>query len=185
MAAPPHRVTVHTSWRGLAAAVASPLVLLVFAVMLLAARGPGPVANVALLFGLGLGAVTLYDYPRRTEFAPDGVHRVCMLRRQVLPWSEIVAIERTGGSAREALRRRGEHTPTPTTPRGGLVARGFGKRRFLLTDRVESRREFEDLQALMAELEVATSLRARRPSAEAPPTDLYRRKAGRPPEDRP
>ncbi|MBW3657288.1 MAG: hypothetical protein KY457_01525 [Actinobacteria bacterium] len=176
-------MTVHASWRGLAAAVASPLVLLGFAVSLLVLRGPGPVAIVALVLGLALATVTLLDYPRRTEFAPDGVHRVCMLRRHVLPWPELVAIERTGGSAREAFRRRDEHAAT--TPRGGLVARGAGKRRFLLTDRVESRREFDELRALLGRLEVPTVLRAGRPSADAPPTDLYRRTRAGDRQDRP
>lgn len=183
MPTPPDQVTVHTSWRGLAAAVASPVLLLSFAVLLLSARGPGPVANVALVLGLGLGTVTLLDYPRRAEFDAEGVTRVCMLRRQAIPWSELVAIERTGGSARQALRSRREGAHT--VPRGGLVARGHGKRRHLLTDRVESRREYEELQALMDHLDVATRLRAGRPSAEAPPTDLYRRSRAPKREDRP
>ena len=182
MVSPPDRVTVHTSWRGLATAVTSPILLLGFAGVLVSARGPGPVAIGASVLGVALAVVTLWDYPRRAEFSGDGVHRLCVLRRQVLRWSELVAIERTGGSAREALRRRDEQGPV--APRGGLVARGLGKRRYLLTDRVESRREFDDLSALMDHLDVPTVLRARRPGAEVPPTDLYRRQAGRSREDR-
>jgi hypothetical protein len=44
-----------------------------------------------------------------------------------------------------------------------------------LTDRVEGQLEFDALARLLRELDVATSLRAGRPSLDTPPSDLYRR----------
>lgn len=165
------RVTVHSSWRGLAAAVVSPLALIGFGAAVLLAGGLGPVAVLSLVVGAALGAVTLGDYPRRAVFTPAGIERVCFVRTQLLPWSEVVALERTPPKATAALRRHREDRPAT----GGLVARGFGKRRYLLTDRIEGREEFDAIAALLREHDLATNLRAARPSEDAPPSDLYRR----------
>ncbi|MBW3618874.1 MAG: hypothetical protein KY461_01400 [Actinobacteria bacterium] len=175
-------VTVHTSWRGVLSSAISPVVLLGYGLLVLSARGPAPVALVALVVGVGLAGVALFDYPRRTEFSPEGIRRVCPLRDDVLPWSRTVAIERAPGSVRSAIRLRGDDTPK--APTGGLVARGLGRRRHLLSDRVESRREYDELEALLDGLDVTTVLRAGRPGADVPPTDLYRRRAGHRSEDR-
>lgn len=175
-------VMLHTSWRGLLSAFLSPVLLLGYATLLLTARGPGSIAVAALVLGLGLGAVALLDYPHRTELGRDGVRRVCVLRTQLLRWSELVAIERAPGSARSALRRRGEDGQ-PKVVSGGLVARGLGRRRYLLTDRLESQQEYDEVRRLLDRLDVATNLRAGRPTTDAPPTDLYRR-SGRARKDR-
>lgn len=176
-------VTVHTSWRGLLSAVVSPLLLLGYAVLLVSSDGAGPIAVGALAIGLGLAVVAVLDYPIRSELSAEGVRRVCLLRSQLLPWSELVAIERAPGSARSALRRRREDGQ-PKVVTGGLVARGRGRRRYLLTDRIESRREYDAIRALFDRLELATNLRAARPAEDAPPTDLYRRSGRRRREDR-
>lgn len=165
-------VTVHTSWRGLGSALLSPTVLLAYAAVLLSAGGTGPVASISLLVGLGLAGVGLFDYPHRTEFSHEGIRRVCLLRTQLLPWADVVAIERAPGSVRSAIRQRGDDTPKVAT--GGLVARGLGRRRYLLTDRIESQGEYDRLRELLESLDVATSLRAGRPNPDVPPTDLYR-----------
>jgi hypothetical protein len=60
---------------------------------------------------------------------------------------------------------------------GGLVAHGrTRRRRWLLTDQVESRQQFDDLVAILATLPTDVAVHAARPHAAAPPTYLYRRR---------
>lgn len=170
----PSSVTVYTSWRGLASAVASPLVLVGLGGYLMTATGPGVVALVLLVLGSGLGAVTLWDYPRRARFTAAGIERVCFLRRQLLPWDQVVALERPRPPVLSQVKVRGSDQAL-RPPSGGLVARGAGRRRYLLTDRIESQREFDAIQQVLAVAHAPTTVRAARPVGDAPPTDLYRR----------
>jgi hypothetical protein len=184
--APPHldgpgAVVVHSSLRGLAAGAATPLLLVVIGGAAIADGGPRLFPVALVIAGVALGSIVVGDLPRRTEFSLGGITRVCILRRQHLPWSRVLAIERTQpGTAtrtRNLLDRRSSATPVVS---GGLVARGRGKRRWLLTDRVESRREHELLSALVERVEAPVALTAEAPRQDAPPTDLYRRRRGRP-----
>jgi hypothetical protein len=178
----PERVVIHASLRGLATAAFTPVALTALGGAAVASGGGRVVPLVVLVVGVGLGALVLFDLPRRAVFDRDGVTRVCWLRRQRVPWDRIVAIERTRPSttsvARNAMRREG--TAEEARISGGLVARGRGKRRWLLTDQVESRREHERLRALLDALPRPVALRAARPHEAAPPTDLYRRRPERP-----
>lgn len=177
MRAPPSRVVVHTSWRGLLTAVSAPLILLVLGGLGLQA-GPGPVALVLTGSGLLLGLVVALDYPRRAVFDRDGVERVCFLRRQRLPWDRLVAIERTRPTTvAQARNLRAAEARESRVVSGGLVARGPRRRRWLLTDRIESRGEYDRLAELLRDEEIPTLLRAPRPHADAPPSDLYRRRS--------
>ena len=95
--------------------------------------GLGPLGAVAWRAGgaapgtlavLGLAAVAaavlLLDLPRRTELGPEGVVRVCLLRRERIAWGRVVAVERQ--------RRRLTGSGT-----GGLVLRGRRGRWLLST----------------------------------------------------
>ncbi len=165
---------LYSSLRGLGSAVFSPAVLVA-----LGAAGiqdgwrwlPG----LLLGFGLMLAAGLLVDFPRHTRFGAEGMTRVCALRRQRIPWSDTVAIERAPASTTDRLRSLRENNQRPI-PSGGLVATGTGRRRWLLTDRAESTMEYEALAALLAEQEAGTVLRAGRPRTDNPPTSLYRRR---------
>lgn len=174
----PERVVIHASLRGLASGVCTPLALGGLGAAALATGGLMLLPAALLVLGVGLGVIVLLDLPRRVDFDRAGLTRVCWLRRQRVPWSEVVAIERTRPSttsvARNAMNRDG--VPGSQVVSGGLVARGAGKRRWLLTDRIESREEHDRLRALLRSAEAPVALRAARPHEAAPPTDLYRRR---------
>jgi hypothetical protein len=181
----PERVEVHSSLRGLAAAVLTPIALIALGAAALASGGSRTFPTLLLAGGLVLAAVVLADFPRRSEFDLRGITRVCWLRRQHIPWDRVVAIERsrpsTASHARNLADRR---SSSERVVSGGLVARGAKRRRWLLTDRVESREEHRQLTALLERVERPVTMRAPTPHEGAPPTDLYRRRQRRPPEDR-
>jgi hypothetical protein len=80
-------------------------VLIVLGVAATVASGtllPVPVGLVVL--GAVLGLVAAVDYPRHTRFDDLGILRVCALRSQRLPWSDVVAIERTPRTTAARLR---------------------------------------------------------------------------------
>jgi hypothetical protein len=168
-------VSVHSSLRGLATAIITPAVLTVFGAAALQG-GVRLLPTAVFALGVVLAVGVALDYPRRTHFDLEGMTRVCALRRQRLAWSDTVAIERapptTVDRVRDLTDRREERVVS-----GGLVARGSGRKRWLLTDRVESQLEYDAVAALLKARGGATVLRAPRPHAAAPPTDLYRRRA--------
>jgi hypothetical protein len=174
----PERVVIHASLRGLAAAVFTPVALTLLGGAALTSGDVLLVPAGLVAVGLVLGVVVLVDLPRRAIFDREGLTRVCWLRRQRVSWSEVVAIERTRPSstsvARNAMQREGSDRELRVS--GGLVARGPGKRRWLLTDRVESRAEHDQLRALLGAIPRPVALRAPRPHEAVPPTDLYRRR---------
>lgn len=53
-----------------------------------------PMAVVAVLAVLAalLGYVAAFDFPLAIEIDADGIHRVSLLRRQLMPWSDIASI---------------------------------------------------------------------------------------------
>lgn len=170
---------VHTSVRGLLAAAVTPLVLVALgAAALLDGRGPAIVPLVLVLVGLAAGLVAVGDMPRRVEFDRTGLTRVCLLRRQRVPWERIVAIERSRPSSTTVARNLAERRGSRGDPRvsGGLIARGRPRGRWLLTDRVESREEHEELRRLLDHAERPVAMRAPPPHDGVPPTDLYRRR---------
>lgn len=181
-------LVLHSSPLRLGLAALTPTFLLVVGVLGLLERVWFLTVFLTLL-GLGTAVAVLLDVPLRTEFDQVGFTRVCLLRRQRIPWSSVVAVERV--PRRPARRRRSffglggggeEDAPPPTQgparppgapprrpPRSsqGLVAR-LGRRRLsLLVDRRESLQEYEALRDLLrAE---ATLLRASPPPLDAAP----------------
>ncbi|WP_052667600.1 hypothetical protein [Nitriliruptor alkaliphilus] len=175
----PDQVVVHTSVRGLLAAAVTPLVLVALgAAALIDGRGPAIVPLVLLLVGLAAGLVAVGDMPRRVEFDRTGLTRVCLLRRQRVPWERVVAIERSRPSSATVARNVVERRESKGDPRisGGLIARGRPRGRWLLTDRVESREEHDELRRLLEHAERPVAMRAPPPHDGVPPTHLYRRR---------
>lgn len=165
---------MHTSLRGLLGAVATPLILLALGIMAMVSTATVRVIPVGLVAaGVVLGVIVAFDYPRHTRFGEDGVARVCLVRTQRLPWSTIKAIERTPRRTVARVRDLASRSSEPQVT-GGLVARGVGRTRWLLTDQAESAEEHDRLARLMDHLDVATKLHARRPPEGRPPSDLYR-----------
>lgn len=167
---------IHSSLRGWVAAGSSPVLVLALGGAATATAGRGPVPTALLLLGVVLSGVVVFDLPRHTRFTPDGVTRVCLLRRHELPWSRLVAIDRTRPNTLTSARNLTERDHTARQVSGGLIARSAGRRRWLLTDNLESRAEHDALAALLERHEIPVPLRAPRPHAQAPPTDLYRRR---------
>jgi hypothetical protein len=169
----PEVVTVHTSMRGLLSAFTTPLILVALGALGWTGIGMRPVPMTFLLVGVALGAVVLVDYPSRVVFDRDGIHRVCVLRRHSLPWDRLAAIERPRPTSAATLRNLRERPDEPIIS-GGLIARSTGRRRWLLTDRLESRLEYDRIRELLDRLGRPVRLRAPRPHDGVPPTDLYR-----------
>ena len=90
-----------------------------------ALRGSG--LSITTLVVLALAAlataVLLLDLPRRSEITTAGIARVCLLRTELVPWDQVIAIER------QRRRIRGKGT-------GGLIARGR-RGRWLLSSAAE------------------------------------------------
>lgn len=176
----PAPVVVHSSLRGLAAGIVTPLLLLALGGAALADGGLRWFPAALVVTGGSLAVVAVADLPRRAVFDREGITRVCWLRRQHVPWKRVLAVERTrpgtGARTRNLLDRR---EGRELVVNGGLVARGRGKRRWLLTDRVESRAEHDRLVALLVSVDAPVTMRASAPHATAPPTDLYRRRTRR------
>lgn len=181
-----HVVVLHptrSGWVQTWAGGASMLLLAVLATVF----GRGVIAPLLFtILGGGALAWIAWDVPSRVEVGPDGVTRVCVLRRDHLPWGELVAIER---HARRAPKREdGRKAPGDDTAaakqrkgsRGGLTARGTGRRSWQLTDRAEGYRQYEALRRIMARHAPATLLRAGAPpQARRDSRPLRRRPTGR------
>lgn len=165
---------VHSSLRGLLSAVATPLVLLALGIGATISTSEVRGVPVALIAaGAVLGVIVAFDYPRHTRFDERGISRVCMLRTQRLRWSDIVAIERAPRRTLARVRQLANRDERAHNS-GGLVARGSGRSRWLLSDHAESAEEHDRVRTLLDHLDVSTTLRARRPPEGRAPSDLYR-----------
>ena len=141
-------VVVPSSGAALPLMTSSGVLVLGVAALLRSGVRPSPLAVTAL--GSLLLLTVLLDRPRRTEFTAEGIRRVCPLRSSTLPWSRIVAVERT----RPMRPRRGAT--------GGLVAR-TRRGRWLLSDIPEDPRVHDALVLLMAAAAPHVRLLAVRP----------------------
>lgn len=179
-------VVLHTSWRGRFGHVLAPLILCGFGVVGLAG-GAAIVPIVFCALGLALGLVAFLDFPIVVVVGPEGISRRCVFRTSGLTWDEVQAIARvskSGGRSRSALGglvgRSVAGQPgdsTTKSPNSGLVAEVSG-RPYLLTDRIESRPEFDVLQAGMSEWCPGVALRASRPSDDLAATFVYKKRVG-------
>ncbi len=149
------RVVVRGAVRPFAAAAASAAALGSLGVGAWRAGGPGPgVIAVLAASSVALG-VLLLDLPRRTELGPDGVVRVCLLRREHIVWDRVVAVERQ----RRSLAGPGS---------GGLVLRGR-RGRWLLTTAAEPPSVHAALVRLLAAHAPSVRMRAEPPAFEVGP----------------
>lgn len=133
----------------------------------LVASSSSPAAWTILVVGVGLLLVALFDFPIVSRFDATGVHRRCLLRTATLPWSDLASVSRPG----RTLRRRAMNMANTA----GLTA-DIGRARHLLTDKIESRQEYEALKALLDHWEPGLPLRASEPPEGAAPTWMYKRR---------
>ncbi len=171
----PNHLVLYPTWTGLLAAGLVPPGLLLLGILALEVVGAGILATVLLVGGTITGVLAGRDFPRHVVFGPHGIERRCLLRRHVLPYSEVVAIRRAPPPRLAAAHgSRGTDPGEQQRARSGLLAAGSGRRRWMLTDQPESREEYDRLAALLL-THGPTALEAARPSAGTTPTSLYRR----------
>jgi hypothetical protein len=175
----PDVVSLHASLRGLTVVFLSPLLLITIGIASLVRVGQHPVPLVLAGLGVVLLLVAALDVPHRVDFSRRGIRRVCLLRTAAVAWEDVVAIQRGRPTAASTLRNLRPDPNEEGQVSGGLLARGRGRRRWLLTDSVESQDEHDRLRELLATLPTPVAMRAPRPHRQAPPTDMYRRKRGR------
>lgn len=161
--AAPEPVTLHSSWRGIATAFGSPLVVLLLGVLAVLEGGPGAFSLAVVGVGLVLGAVSLWDFPLAATLGPRGVVRRCALRRAAVRWERVEALRRAPGPR---LRR--------SVP--GPLAAAAGRRRWLLVDQAESEAEYDAVVRGLVVWAPGVRVEAARPPADTPPTWLYRRR---------
>ncbi len=166
-------IVLYSSRRGIASAALSPAVLLALATGAGVTRSVTTSVLVIGAVGLLLGLVVAWDYPLRSEFAIDGITRVCPLRHQHLPWERVVALERTPGRAK--IRRQRDSGIEGFRAPAGLAAR-VGNRRYMLTDRSEGALEYDQLVLAMKVFDEAVLVRASRPALTTAPTSFSRRR---------
>lgn len=172
-------VTIYSSWRGIAAAFVTPLLLLLVGLTAVRTVGWRVLPTGIVLLASGLLLVALLDVPLQTRFDREGVHRTCLLRRHTLPWESIRLLQRARGNLHSYIRLKG--SPSEAKPSGGLVAAVGRQRRYQLTDRIESRSEYDMLRDVVRLREGDVEVTAVRPSAKTPPTTLWRRVPNPPP----
>lgn len=165
---PVRPLVLHSSWRGRLLAALTPALLLSFGAIGALAVGFRVIPVVALVIGFVLLMVVVFDYPLRTVFGPESIDRKCLGRTERLAWSQVGLVGRPAYSAR--LGRLGRTTT-------GLVA-AVGRRRYLLTDRMESKAEHQALLRLIAAWAEGTPVEASQPPDDWPPTWLYKRRQG-------
>lgn len=167
-------VVLYTTLTALVAAVTTPTLLVGLGLAGMVVDGVRGLPLVLLVTGVAAGAWAAVALPRRVLVDTDGIRRDCLLRQHRLAWAQVAAIERGPGPRRTRTRPPTRHERPEVG--GGLLARGHGRRRWMLTDRVESPREFDALVAIVEDAAADTDVEAPRPHPHAPPTDLYRRR---------
>lgn len=166
-------LTLYPSLRGLVAVLLTPHLLILLGAWGLSGRGTSVVALVFVAVGVAAAALGLFGYPRHVVLSTDGIVLVSVLRQRRLPWDAVHRIERTRPSAASMVRARRSEERAPS---GGLLARGSGRRHWMLTDQVESPDEYDRLCAIVAAAPGTTLVGASRPADGTPPTSLYRRR---------
>ena len=173
-------VVLHSTLLGSATALLSPALLIGLGLLAAGVAGLRAVPVTLLAVGLVTGTMSALTFPRRVLVGEDGVTRVCWGRRHHLPWTQVATVSRAPRSrfaVKRELRQRTRNEPDvdPQVPSSGLLARGHGRRSWMLTDQPESQAEYDAVAAVLDAVP-ATRLRAERPPQIAAPTDLYRRR---------
>ena len=158
------QLTIHSSWKGIITSFGGGGLTLLVGVLAVSANGIRFLPMIILSAGVMLAVGLLFDFPIAATFDRDGVVRRALLRRHWLRWQQVDQLTRTRPSI-FAMRRQ--------VVQGGLTA-VVGKRRYLLTDSVESLAEHETLTRLLDAHEIAVD-GLLRPPDDVAPSWLYRR----------
>lgn len=117
----------------------SPLVLLTLGIWGLSRAGEFRVLpSILLATGAILAVVAALDVPVKIRLDEAGVHRRCLLRRQVLAWDDVLGLRRP----RTRRGRRTAERPVRSSPgvaegsdpgRGGLLVETTARRQYMLS----------------------------------------------------
>jgi hypothetical protein len=164
-------LTLHSSWRGILGSAVGASIVLAAGVVSVAGVGPKPVPLLVLAVGVLLVGGFVFDVPVSTRFDERGIVRRALGRHHRIGWERVDHLTRTRPRLRLSVTHMGL---------GGLVA-VVGRRRYLLSDRVESEPEFDGLIRSVERWAPGCGLAGLlRPPGDAPPTWLYRRRRWRP-----
>ncbi len=168
-------VTLYSGRLGLVAALLGALVLVVGPTLAMLDRGVGAIGVAVVAIGVIAALAVAIDTPVSTRFSAVGVERRCLLRTTTFTWAQVDALERMGRRSR----RRGAagHESRSSRRHGGLLGVIEGRRR-VLVDRPEGHTEHLRLRALVRDNAPHLRFELATPSADARPTDLYRRRRG-------
>jgi len=163
----PKILVLHTSWRGRLLSFGSPLLLLAIGAVVVSGRA-AVVGWFVIAVAVLLVLVGFLDYPLTVRLGPDGIERRCVARRSTLLWADVEAVVRPSVLQPGMLRWFGGNN--------GLAAEQ-GKRRYLLTDSLESEAENDALHTRLAIWDPGITILAPKPPPSSTPTWLYKRVA--------
>lgn len=90
------RLRLNESRLRIALSVATPPLLLVMAWGSWAVEAPVLLTGFFAVMTAVLGYVAAWDFPTAIDVDSSGIHRICFLRRQLLPWDDIAGIVQPG-----------------------------------------------------------------------------------------
>lgn len=163
------QITIHSSWRGVLTSFLGAGLLTLVGAIAVSSNGWRLLPAAILVGGMVLLVGAIFDYPIAATFDRCGVTRRSLVRRHRIEWDDVDQLTRT---------RPGIFTLRRKVVQGGLTA-ALGRRRYLLTDAVESLNEHEVLARVLEQHDLEFD-RLLRPPDDVPPTWLYRRRKWRP-----
>ncbi|MGH8951988.1 MAG: hypothetical protein ACRDX9_11240 [Acidimicrobiia bacterium] len=87
-----NRLILHESRLRVAMSLATPPLLVALAWGAWALEAPTLVVVGLALLAAFLGYVAIFDFPLAVEVDSEGIHRICLVRRQNDPWDDIAGI---------------------------------------------------------------------------------------------
>jgi len=135
---PERSVTFHSSWKGFGSSLIGSVIVLAAGVAS-AVFGGSTGSWILLAVGVVLTAGVFLDYPVAARFDRGGVTRRALLRRHRIEWERVDQLTRARPGIAAAARNLNP---------GGLTVK-VGRRRYLLIDQCESRREFDALMVVL------------------------------------
>ena len=168
----PSSVTLHSSWRGVAASGLGATAVFGAGMVGVVLGGWRLLPTGLLALGTLFLATVLFDYPVATTFDSDGVTRRMLLRRHRIGWDRIDQLTRSRPGFASNLRG---------VRHGGLTA-AVGRRRYLLVDQPESPEEYDVVCAVAGERMMISGCSAgcAHPTAPTRPGCTVRSDGGRP-----
>lgn len=160
-------VTLHSSWKSIILSFLGAFFVFGIGLATTINTGGAVIPIIILVLGSAFLGSVLFDYPLASTFTIDGAHRRPLLRRHFIAWDRVDQLTRARPAVAGVLKG--------LTP-GGITVK-VGRRRYLLVDRCEALREFQDLVELLDDRYVTLGIDEMvQPPVSIDPTWTYRRK---------